>query len=139
MDRRRLYGLALLAFITAMLIAVSAGMAEVAVHTPDLVYVTPSPAAVEATSPITFAAAVPKEPTPVARRSVQLPTSERAPVKPATGVGSERWRPLVERFFPASAVDEALLCIHLESRGNPNAVSGQYVGCGGLTQTALAS
>lgn len=46
----------------------------------------------------------------------------------SVGASVERWRPLAERHFPPDAVDEALLCVHLESRGDPNAVNGQYAG-----------
>jgi len=121
MDRRRLYGLALLAFFAAMCLVVSTGVAEVAENTPDLIYVTPSPAAVEETSPITFAAAVPKEPTIVRRTS-----------KPAASVGSgvERWRSLVERYFGENT-DAALRVMQGESRGNPRADNGW---CRGLFQ-----
>lgn len=52
------------------------------------------------------------------------------PVQASYGGGVEQWRPLVAAYFPADAVDEALLCISIESGGNPNAVSasGTYVG-----------
>lgn len=55
---------------------------------------------------------------------------QQSPKKAYPGSGVERWRPLVKKYFPAHAVDQALLCISIESGGNPNAVSksGKYVG-----------
>jgi hypothetical protein len=65
--------------------------------------------------------APPKEPTVVYTPPVKRVRITR---------GVERWRSLVAKYFPADAVDEALLCISLESGGNPDAVSssGTYVG-----------
>ncbi len=58
------------------------------------------------------------------------PKKEPAPVQVSYSGGVEQWRPLVARYFPPEAVDEALLCIRIESGGNPNAVNptGKYVG-----------
>ena len=41
----------------------------------------------------------------------------------AAVVGVEHWRPLVERYFPADRVGEALQVMHCESRGNPDATN----------------
>ncbi len=35
----------------------------------------------------------------------------------------EKWRPLLEKYFPANQVDNALRIIECESKGNPNAIS----------------
>jgi len=45
----------------------------------------------------------------------------------------ERWRPLVERFFPASRVEEALRIMGCESNGDPDAIN-PYSGASGLFQ-----
>lgn len=45
----------------------------------------------------------------------------------------ERWRPLVEKYFPADRVEEALRIIRCESHGNPDAYN-TYSGAGGLFQ-----
>ncbi len=45
----------------------------------------------------------------------------------------ERWRPLVERFFPASRVEEALRIMDCESNGDPEAYN-PYSGASGLFQ-----
>lgn len=45
----------------------------------------------------------------------------------------ERWRSLVQRFFPAGRVEEALSIIDCESNGDPNAVN-PYSGASGLFQ-----
>ena len=37
--------------------------------------------------------------------------------------GVARWRPLVERYFPAHLVTDALRIMHCESRGNPDATN----------------
>lgn len=37
--------------------------------------------------------------------------------------GVARWQPLVEQYFPAWLVDEALTVMHCESRGNPDATN----------------
>lgn len=37
------------------------------------------------------------------------------------GDGPERWRPLIERFFPDYEVDKAMRVMRCESGGNPNA------------------
>ena len=75
-------------------------------------------------SPLMPIYAPPKEPTVVRDSS----THNVRTVRITQGV--ERWRSLVACYFPANAVDEALLCISLESGGNPEAVSssGKYVG-----------
>ncbi len=49
---------------------------------------------------------------------------------PGSRPSVESWRPLVAKYFPPSAVDEALYIISRESRGDPNAGSG----CKGLFQ-----
>lgn len=53
------------------------------------------------------------------------------PWEPSEGV--EQWRGLVEQFFPANRVEEALRIIDCESNGNPNA-QNPYSGAGGLFQ-----
>lgn len=45
----------------------------------------------------------------------------------------EQWRSLVQQFFPANRVDEALTVIDCESNGDPNAVN-PYSGASGLFQ-----
>ncbi|MFQ5523810.1 MAG: transglycosylase SLT domain-containing protein [Acidimicrobiia bacterium] len=67
----------------------------------------------------------------------------RAATTTTTGGGSgrtwnhppevERWRPLVERFFPASRVEEALRIMDCESNGDPEAYN-PYSGASGLFQ-----
>ena len=59
---------------------------------------------------------------PEPRPEVEVQPQANAPV------GVEGWRSLVARYFPPGAVDEALLCLHIESRGDPNAVNGDCVG-----------
>lgn len=49
------------------------------------------------------------------------------------GRGVERWRPLVEKYFPASLVGQALAVMQCESGGNPDAVN-RYSGASGLFQ-----
>jgi len=72
-------------------------------------------------SPLVPIYAPPKEPTVVYTPPVKRVRITR---------GVERWRSLVAKYFPADAVDEALLCISIESGGNPENVSssGKYVG-----------
>lgn len=76
------------------------------------------------------AASAPKA-VPQASTSVSRSGAVRAASTPA-GSGVERWRPLVAKYFPASAVDEALYIISQESKGDPAA--GSYNGCYGLFQ-----
>lgn len=45
----------------------------------------------------------------------------------------ERWRSLVQQFFPSNRVEEALRIIDCESNGDPNATN-PYSGAGGLFQ-----
>jgi transglycosylase-like protein with SLT domain len=45
----------------------------------------------------------------------------------------ERWRPLVQQFFPGNRVEEALRIIDCESNGDPNAYN-PYSGASGLFQ-----
>lgn len=45
----------------------------------------------------------------------------------------ERWRSLVQQFFPSNRVEEALVIIGCESNGDPNAVN-PYSGAAGLFQ-----
>lgn len=51
----------------------------------------------------------------------------------AIGPSVEKWRPLVERHFPADLVDQALTVMRCESWGNPFAVN-PYSGASGLFQ-----
>ncbi len=50
-----------------------------------------------------------------------------------TGGGAEQWRGLVAAYFPASLVDEALVVMQCESRGDPSA-RNPYSGAAGLFQ-----
>lgn len=58
-------------------------------------------------------------------------TTTAAPAPAGTGV--ERWRPLVEQYFRAELVNEALFVIKCESGGNPSAVNSRS-GAAGLFQ-----
>lgn len=49
------------------------------------------------------------------------------------GAGVERWRSLVEQYFPADLVGQALAVMYCESGGNPDAVN-RYSGASGLFQ-----
>ncbi len=51
----------------------------------------------------------------------------------ATGSGAEQWRGLVAAYFPAALVDQALVVIQCESRGDPSA-RNPYSGASGLFQ-----
>ena len=44
-----------------------------------------------------------------------------AETTPVTGVGVERWRPLVAKWWPSEQVSDALKVIRCESGGNPDA------------------
>ncbi len=46
---------------------------------------------------------------------------EMTALQRATGRGVERWRPIVEHYFPADRVEQALEVMWCESRGNPKA------------------
>lgn len=48
---------------------------------------------------------------------------EEAQRKLRIGRGVERWRPLVEQYFPPDLVDQALAVMYCESGGNPDAVN----------------
>lgn len=58
---------------------------------------------------------------------------EEAQRKIRVGSGVQRWRSLVERYFPASLVNQALAVMQCESGGNPDAVN-RYSGSTGLFQ-----
>jgi len=66
----------------------------------------------------------------------QIPTDVleelQAPPWP-TGPGAEGWRPLVEQYFPAGAVDRAIRIIACESKGDPRARNPRS-GASGLFQ-----
>lgn len=49
------------------------------------------------------------------------PPHRQAPVPTSVSASVERWRPLVETYFPADRVTWALKIIQCESNGNPNA------------------
>lgn len=51
----------------------------------------------------------------------------------AGGQGTERWRPIVEHYFPAERVEQALEVMWCESRGNPNSTH-PVSGASGLFQ-----
>lgn len=71
------------------------------------------------------------------------PTTTTSSTPPTTSSGGggpwnhppsvERWRPLVQQFFPSNRVEEALRIINCESNGDPNAVN-PYTGAAGLFQ-----
>jgi hypothetical protein len=48
--------------------------------------------------------------------------AEAAERRRAARAGAETWRPLVEQYFPADLVEEALAVMQCESSGNPDAV-----------------
>lgn len=48
---------------------------------------------------------------------------EEAQRKLRIGKGVERWRPLVEQYFPPDLVEQALAVMYCESGGNPDAVN----------------
>lgn len=58
---------------------------------------------------------------------------EDAQRKIRIGSGVERWRPLVQKYFPADLVEQALAVMQCESGGNPDAVN-RYSGASGLFQ-----
>ncbi len=60
------------------------------------------------------------------------PTTE-APAPAPPGQGVERWRPLVEQYFRAEFVEEALWVMNCESGGNPDARNSR-TGAAGLFQ-----
>lgn len=63
------------------------------------------------------------------------PTSDPSDPPPPAPVGDavERWHPLVEVYFPAELVEDALLIIDCESGGDPEAYN-PYLGASGLFQ-----
>jgi hypothetical protein len=58
---------------------------------------------------------------------------EEAQRKLRIGAGVERWRSLVQQYFPPDLVDQALAVMYCESGGNPDAVN-RYSGASGLFQ-----
>jgi peptidoglycan hydrolase CwlO-like protein len=58
---------------------------------------------------------------------------EEAQRKLRIGGGVERWRPIVQQYFPPDLVDQALAVMSCESGGNPDAVN-RYSGAAGLFQ-----
>ena len=48
----------------------------------------------------------------------------KPPPEPVWSGGVEQWRPLVEKYFPASEVALAMKVMHCESRGDPTAHHG---------------
>jgi hypothetical protein len=80
--------------------------------------------------------------TPTTPGSTSPTTTTPAPTTTSGGGGGgsgnhppavEQWRSLVQRFFPANRVEEALTVIDCESNGDPNAVN-PYSGASGLFQ-----
>jgi hypothetical protein len=76
--------------------------------------------------------------------STTTPTATTSPGTPTTTGGGddvptsfpphiEQWRPLVEQFFPAIRVNEALAILRCESNGDPDAYN-PYSGASGLFQ-----
>lgn len=65
---------------------------------------------------------------PRALRQTVVGMGSPRPQPPGQSYSVEQWRSLVARYFPPEAVEEALLCITLESSGNPYCVTGDYVG-----------
>ena len=57
-----------------------------------------------------------------------------APTTRGWPVGVERWRSVVESYFPASQVATAMCVINGESRGNPNAKNNKGSSAAGLWQ-----
>lgn len=70
-------------------------------------------------------------PPPPPTTTTTAPPSTTFP--PTGAVDIETWRPLVEEYFPAERVEEALSVIWCESRGNPNVVN-DISGAAGLFQ-----
>lgn len=58
---------------------------------------------------------------------------EEAQRKIRIGSGVQRWRPLVQKYFAADLVEQALAVMQCESGGNPDAVN-PYSGASGLFQ-----
>jgi hypothetical protein len=68
-----------------------------------------------------------------ARYRAALTDLEAAQRKLATFRGAGQWRPIVERYFPADLVEDALWVMQCESRGNPDATN-PVSGAAGLYQ-----
>ncbi len=66
-------------------------------------------------------------------RDAALAAYETEIKKRAALFGVERWRPLIERYFPRDRVDEALQIMACESRGDPEATN-PYSTAAGLFQ-----
>ena len=71
-----------------------------------------------------WALSAPMQVPPVVAR---VPLVQRIPPPPQTVPNVERWRSLVEQYFPAHAVEEALRVMTCESGGDPHAYNaGNY-------------
>ncbi|MCZ6739097.1 MAG: transglycosylase SLT domain-containing protein [Actinobacteria bacterium] len=85
----------------------------------------------------------PSTTTPTSPPSTSPPTTSSSNTTTTTSGGDggpwnhppsvERWRPLVQQFFPGNRVEEALRIIDCESNGNPDAYN-PYSGASGLFQ-----
>ncbi len=82
--------------------------------------------------PVTTTTAPPTTTTapPVTTTTAPPTTTSTAPPRPPPPGSVEHWRPLVKKWFPAEWVDDALVVMHCESRGDPNAYNASSAASG---------